>query len=203
MIDPNAAADIADALARTGVALRAGFLAPDLVLGLARESRTAFLAGRFHAAGVGMGETRVLRPDVRGDYIWWFDTPGSEVRRAYLAQMEALRFALNERLFLGLLDYACHFALYPPGGLYQRHVDRFRGDPRRAVSAVLCLNKTWESGWVGNLRLFESERADSPYRDVASQGGTHVCFLGDSVAHEVLPTTHERLSLTGWFRWRT
>jgi SM-20-related protein len=202
VIDPSAAADIADALARTGVAIRAGFLAPDLVLELASESRTAFSAGRFHAARVGMGETRVLRPDVRGDHILWLDTPDSDVRRAYLAQMEALRLALNERLFLGLLDYECHFALYPPGGFYQRHVDRFRGDPRRAVSAVLYLNETWESVWGGNLRLFESERADSPYRDVAPQGGTLVCFLSNSVAHEVLPTTHERLSLTGWFRRR-
>ena len=51
--------------------------------------------------------------------------------------MDSLRQALNASLFLGLEDFECHFALYPPGAYYQKHVDRFRDDDARTVSAVL------------------------------------------------------------------
>ena len=54
--------------------------------------------------------------------------------------MDSLREALNRGLFLGLEDFECHFALYPPGAFYRKHVDRFRDDDRRMVSAVIYLN---------------------------------------------------------------
>ena len=33
---------------------------------------------------------------------------------------------LNRDLFLGLEDFESHFAMYPPGAFYLKHVDRFR-----------------------------------------------------------------------------
>lgn len=194
--------EIAESLARSGVSVTHDWLAPATLGALATEARAAFRAGRFHAAGVGGGEARALRPDVRGDHVLWLDGATSDAQHAYLAQMEAVRSAINERLFLGLFDFECHFAFYPAGSFYQRHVDRFRDDSRRTVSTVLYLNEAWEPGWGGALRLYESERRDAPYRDVVPRGGTLVCFLSDSTSHEVLPTTRERLSLTGWFRRR-
>lgn len=202
MNDASACADIAEALAREGVAIHPDFLVPERVWALAAEARAAFAAGHFHAAGVGGARSRVRRPDIRGDHVLWLDDAASDAQRVYLAQMDALRLAINERLFLGLFDLECHFALYPPGSFYQRHVDRFRDDSRRTVSTVLYLNESWDPSWGGGLRLYASEDADAPWRDVAPQGGTLVCFLSDSTSHEVLPTARERLSLTGWFRRR-
>lgn len=202
MSNPRSLAEVADTLARDGIAVEAGFLKPDLVQALASEAREAFAAGRFHAAGVGGGHTHALRPDIRGDHIWWLDRPASDAQRDYFAQMEALRLAINERQFLGLFDQECHFALYRAGSFYQRHVDRFRGDARRVVSVVLYLNEAWDPKWGGALRIYENEGPQAPFHDVVPLGGTLVCFFSDSVSHEVLPAIRERLSLTGWFRRR-
>ena len=202
MTTPQAPDEVADALARDGIAIAGDFLAPDLVCSLASEARAAIADGRFHAAGVGSGQARTLRPDIRGDHILWLERPQTDAQRDYFARMEALRLAINERLFLGLFDLECHFALYRPGSRYQRHLDRFRGDARRAVSVVLYLNTSWDPAWGGALRVYESEAPQAPFRDIVPLGGTLVCFLSDSVSHEVQPTERERLSLTGWLRRR-
>lgn len=194
--------DIAEALLHQGFAIKKDFIDTDLAASLARDARDAYSAGRFHAAGVGGKTAHALRSDIRGDHILWLDTPVSGAQRDYLARMEALRLAINERLYLGLFDFECHFARYPPGSFYQRHVDRFRDDFRRTVSAVLYLNEIWDPDWGGSLRIYESEAAQASFLDIAPLGGTLVCFRSDSISHEVLMTSRERLSLTGWFRRR-
>lgn len=113
--------------------------------------------------------------------------------------MDGLRQAINQGLFLGLEDFECHFALYPPGAFYKRHLDRFRDDDRRMVSAVLYLNEGWQPEDGGQLRMFlDGDRE----HDVQPRAGTLVVFLSGDVPHEVLPAGRERLSLTGWFRRR-
>jgi SM-20-related protein len=117
----------------------------------------------------------------------------------YLALMDGLRQGLNRELYLGLDDYECHFAWYPPGAFYQKHLDRFRDDDRRAVSAVFYLNPDWQAEQGGALRLY---LADETTRDVQPQAGSLLVFLSADLPHEVLPASRERLSLTGWFRRR-
>ena len=113
--------------------------------------------------------------------------------------MDGLRQALNRGLYLGLEDFECHFALYPPGAFYQKHLDRFRDDDRRTVSAVLYLNDDWQPQDGGELRLYLPDGAE---REVPPLGGSLVLFLSSDFPHEVLPANRERLSLTGWFRRR-
>ena len=113
--------------------------------------------------------------------------------------MDSLRQAINPGLVPGLEDFECHFALYPPGAFYRRHLDRFRDDDRRAVSAVFYLNQDWQPEDGGQLRMF---LADDVEHDVQPQAGCLVVFLSGEVPHEVLPAGRERLSLTGWFRRR-
>ncbi len=108
---------------------------------------------------------------------------------------------INASLFLGLEDFEGHFALYPPGAYYQKHVDRFRDDDARTVSAVLYLNRDWSVEQGGELRMyFPDERT----LDLPPLAGRLVVFLsGEFPEHEVLPASRERLSLTGWFRRRS
>jgi SM-20-related protein len=113
--------------------------------------------------------------------------------------MDSLREAMNRGLFLGLEDFESHFALYPPGAFYLKHVDRFRDDDRRMVSAVVYLNDAWLPEQGGQLRMYLDEGAQY---DVVPIGGCLVVFLSGEVPHEVLPASRERLSLTGWFRRR-
>ena len=106
---------------------------------------------------------------------------------------------MNRRLFLGLEDFESHFALYPPGAFYLRHLDRFRDDDRRMVSAVVYLNQGWLPEHGGHLRMYLDGNVDY---DVLPIGGCLVVFLSGEIPHEVMPATRDRLSLTGWFRRR-
>jgi SM-20-related protein len=124
------------------------------------------------------------------------------VQRVALARFETLRLALNRALQLGLFDFESHFAAYPPGAGYRRHLDRFADHARfaseggRVLSCVLYLNRRWRPEDGGQLRLY---RPDAPALDIPPQGGTLVVFLSDGFEHEVLPARRERLSLAGWF----
>src|ERR1022692_4665701 len=115
---------------------------------------------------------------------------------------DALRLALNETLQLGLFSFEAHYALYPPGASYGRHLDRFRAGADspdvRVISCVIYLTVDWTPADGGVLRIHDGERM----RDVLPLAGKLVCFLSDRFEHEVLPATRERLSLTGWFRRR-
>ncbi|KAF1052240.1 MAG: hypothetical protein GAK43_02029 [Stenotrophomonas maltophilia] len=156
-------------------------------------------AGALSAASIGRGEGQQVREGIRGDRIQWLEAGQAEVCDAFLGAMDALRQALNRSLYLGLEDFECHFALYPPGAFYQKHVDRFRDDDRRTVTAVFYLNEQWQAEDGGALRLY---LPDERTFDLPPLAGTLALFLSGDFPHEVLPAHRERLSLTGWFRRR-
>jgi SM-20-related protein len=191
---------IADAVAGPGWCVAESFVEPELAAALAAQAWAAWLTGAFRAAGTGAGTTPAIRPSVRGDHLLWWDTSqGSSAQLACLDRFEALRLTLNRELQLGLLDFECHFAVYPAGARYGRHLDRFKTDARRTLSCVLYLNADWREDDGGQLRLHLDE---SHSVDVMPRAGTLVTFLSERFEHEVLPATRERLSLAGWFRRR-
>jgi SM-20-related protein len=192
-------APIVDDLAEHGWSLQPLFAPQLLTLELAEECRNRAAQGALAPAAVGRGAQQQIREGVRGDHIQWLEPGQATACDRYLELMDELRQALNQGLYLGLEDYESHFALYPPGACYQKHVDRFRDDDRRAVSAVLYLNQDWQAEQGGALRLY---LADGSNRDVLPQAGSLLLFLSADMPHEVLPATRERLSLTGWFRRR-
>jgi SM-20-related protein len=190
---------IVDDLALRGWSQQNIFLPETLTLELADECRKRAVEGELAPAGVGRGVFQEVREGIRGDRIQWLEAGQVQACDRYLELMDSLRIALNRGLFLGLEDYESHFALYPPGAFYRKHVDRFRDDDRRMVSAVLYLNQSWLPEHGGQLRMYLDD--DVPY-DVQPTGGCLVVFLSGEIPHEVLPSTRERLSLTGWFRRR-
>ena len=190
---------VVDALAGEGWCETEDFLPLDSVRALAMELRATWNAGALRPAGAGTGAGHRLQGDVRGDHIIWLEPPGATAaQRVCLDRFEALRLALNRGLQLGLFDFECHFAVYSPGALYSRHLDRFATDDRRTLSCVLYLNEAWRAEDGGALRLYLPDRN----RDVLPRAGTLVAFLSERFEHEVLPAQRERLSLTGWFRRR-
>ncbi|WP_460417590.1 2OG-Fe(II) oxygenase [Pseudomonas sp. microsymbiont 2] len=190
---------IVDDLATRGWSQQNLFLPDTLARELALECRRRYAEGELNPAGVGRGATQEVREAIRGDQIQWLDPGESEACDRYLAAMDSLRQAINQGLFLGLEDFECHFALYPPGAFYKRHLDRFRDDDRRMVSAVFYLNEGWQPEDGGQLRMFLEDGVE---HDVPPVAGSLVVFLSGDVPHEVLPAGRERLSLTGWFRRR-
>ncbi|MBB1518851.1 2OG-Fe(II) oxygenase [Aquipseudomonas guryensis] len=190
---------IIDDLARQGWSRQTAVLPDSLTHELACECRSRGQNGALNPAGVGRGSALAVREGIRGDQIQWLEAGQQPACDRYLAAMDELRQALNQAFFLGLADYESHFALYPPGAFYQKHLDRFRDDDRRTVSAVFYLNDNWQPEQGGALRIYP---ADGALLDLLPEAGSLVLFMSAELPHEVLPASRERLSLTGWFRRR-
>lgn len=190
---------IIDDLVARGWSQQDAFLPPDLALALAAECRARAAQGDLTPAGIGHGAATAVREQIRGDRIEWLEAGQSAACDHYLQIMETLRLALNRDLYLGLEDYECHFALYPPGAFYHKHLDRFQDDDCRTVSAVMYLNHAWLPQQGGTLRLYPDGQAT---QDIAPLANRLALFMSADMPHEVLPASRDRLSLTGWFRRR-
>jgi len=147
-------------------------------------------------AGIGKSKDKQVNEAIRGDYIRWIDPAAAppEVLR-YLERMRDLMSYLNRSLFLSLKDLEGHMTVYPAGSYYKRHLDQFKADDRRKLSAICYLNNDWKEDEGGQLRMY----LESGPKDVFPLAGRLVCFRSDLIEHEVLPATRPRLSLTGWF----
>ncbi|MEX0883140.1 MAG: 2OG-Fe(II) oxygenase, partial [Cyclobacteriaceae bacterium] len=95
----------------------------DFVVKLLREQKELMHHGQYRLAGVGNGENFAIKPEIRSDKVFWLDkdllTP---LQINYWEIMEELRKAINRRCYLGLKSFEAHFAMYPPGSFYLRHL---------------------------------------------------------------------------------
>jgi len=191
--------DIVDSLVVRGWALKHGFLPVVAIESLLEEARERWLAGRFLRAGVGRGSERQIRADARGDHILWLDESSlTTAQSRYWSEIESLRVGLNRELFLGLVSFEAHYAYYPEGAFYRKHIDRFSDSDERTLSISLYLNPDWKEEEGGQLRLYTGGQEIEIY----PLAGTLVIFKSDTVPHEVAPAKRERFSLTGWFKRR-
>ena len=193
---------IADSLTAQGWMVVDDFFDPELTAALRGDCQMSSGQGDFREAAVGNGERRQTRADVRSDEILWLQQPASsEAQRTCLDCFEQLRLTLNRTLQLGLFEFESHFARYPAGAYYARHIDQFRGNSHRKLSCVLYLNENWKPEEGGELRLYlDGDGAE--FEDVLPLGGRLVVFLSGRFAHEVLPAKRERISIAGWFKTR-
>lgn len=195
---------IADEVALNGYAVVPDFLSSHVVMGLRTDSQILRTSGHMRRAGVGQGARFSQNPDLRGDEIHWLDEHAADAhQRAYFASLESLRQEINRSLSLGLFEFEGHFAVYPAGAYYRKHLDQFQQDNRRSLTCILYLNDSWCEEDGGQLRLYLNGEDPADYRDVFPAGGTLVTFLSSRFWHEVLPATRERMSLTGWYKTRT
>ncbi|MDN3556424.1 2OG-Fe(II) oxygenase [Halomonas maura] len=192
-------AELVDALVDRGWYVGEGFLPETLHRPLFDELAEMARRDALEAAGIGRGTAHHLRRDIRGDAIRWLDRESLGQRR-YLEAMGELQQALNQALFLGLFEYEAHFAQYPPGAFYRRHLDSFRGRANRVISTVGYLNPDWPLDAGGEMVIFAPHDPQREVARVRPEAGTFACFLSDSVPHEVLPTRRSRASIAGWFR---
>lgn len=190
---------IADDLVKRGWSQQDAFLPPELAQELANECRARAAQGALTPAGIGHGAALEVQEQIRGDRIQWLEASQSPACYQYLQIMETLREQLNRTLYLGLDEYECHFALYPPGAFYQKHLDCFHDDDSRTVSVIVYLNEDWLPEYGGALRLYPEQQ---PEQEIAPLSNRLALFLSAGMLHEVLPTHRERLSLTGWFKRR-
>ncbi|MBU0688135.1 MAG: 2OG-Fe(II) oxygenase [Gammaproteobacteria bacterium] len=188
---------IADQLEQTGYIVLAKPLADELLEGLMQRCEDDG-SRRFQTAHVGRGPAKQHIESIRGDVISWMD-PEDSIDRDFLEQMEALRLALNSRLFLGMFDYESHYAIYSKGYGYAKHSDVLQGKKNRILTTVLYLNKDWQPENGGELVVYEPSGENELLR-VQPTFGTMIIFLSESYPHEVLLSHTTRRSIAGWFR---
>ena len=193
---------IIDGILTDGYGMVDNFLAPNEVVMLANRLRERRATGQFRAAGIG-NQTVVVENAIRGDEILWLDeTTATSAERTFLQRVSEFVEYVNQTCYLGLRDYEFHYALYPPGTFYKRHLDQFRSDSRRKLSVICYLNADWQETDGGQLALYLPGPEETSERQItiAPVGGRLVCFESARLEHEVLPATRERLSVTGWLK---
>ena len=193
---------IIDGILTDGYGMMDNFLASDEVTTLANRLRERRAMGQFRAAGIG-NQNIVVENAIRGDEILWIDEKtATSVELTFLQRIGEFVDYVNQTCYLGLRDYEFHYALYPPGTFYKRHLDQFRSDSRRKLSVICYLNTDWHETDGGQLALYlpDSEETSERQITIAPVGGQLVCFESARLEHEVLPATRERLSVTGWLK---
>ena len=169
---------------------------------LLREQTDLLNKGQFKKAAVGKGDQKQVRAEIRSDEVLWMDPSAlSPLQAIFWEKIAELQQVLNRRCFLGLKSFEGHFARYPIGSFYKRHLDQFHAVPHRIVTIILYLNESWTEADGGQLRMyFPQEDGSESIEDVLPLGGRLVVFLSEEIPHEVLPTLKERISITGWLR---
>ena len=203
LADSTAVQQVAVTMGTQGWCVMPDFLSPLLISQLDREVTALWESGEFRHAGVGRGNNFEINPAIRTDHVLWLDKDRqSGAQKIYFDAMEQLRLAINHNVFLGLMEFEAHFAVYPEGSYYKKHLDQFRGIGARTVSAVLYLNDHWREEHGGQLRLYNDPQQPERYVDILPHAGTLVTFLSARYLHEVLPANRPRKSITGWFKKR-
>ena len=195
---------IVDALVACGYAVVPDYIPSEQIVQMRSELERLRASGQMRRAGIGKAAEVSVSDHTRGDFIYWLDDGAPiDAARSYLDRLEALRLSVNQSLALGLFEFEGHYALYPPGAFYRKHLDQFHSDTRRTLTTILYLNENWQESDGGQLRIYPDGNEMERHLDISPVGGTFVTFLSARLWHEVLPATRDRSSITGWFKTRT
>jgi len=189
---------VIDELVGQRVSINPGFFDAELITALYQELVGLEKQEQLRAAHIGKQQQRAQIRDIRGDAIHWINAE-TDAQRRFLAEMTQLQNALNQQLFLGLTELEAHYAHYPPGMGYQKHLDSFQNNNLRRITIVVYLNPDWQKDDGGELEIYDD---DEVIAKVLPLGGTLVCFVSEEIPHKVAITRRERFSIAGWFRVR-
>lgn len=190
-----------DDLAAKGWAQSAELISQDWASNLAHQCQTLHAQGAFTQAAVGHGGTKSVHTQIRGDSTLWLeDCQNPKLQTEISGFLQDLMQELNQGLYLGLKRFESHFALYPPGSGYQKHIDNHHGLSHRRITFVLYLNEGWQTADGGELSLFDPQNPDKKINSIQPQLGNLLLFRSELFPHQVEESFKARKSLTGWFR---
>ena len=194
--------EVVQEISQNGYAIIDDFIDADLVKSLTQHAQSLKQIGAMKKATTGLN--RDTHQEFRGDFIRWIEASEAKPEeQSYLTLMEELKDAINQAFFLGLFELESHFAIYPAGAGYQKHLDQFIGTEDRKITCILYLNEDWQEADGGQLRMYLSPSETKEFIDIAPYSGRLVVFVSSDFLHEVLPAKRERISITGWFRTRS
>ncbi len=198
----NSISTIIENIAQQGYSVIERFISSEEIEAMAKQAKSLQSAGEMLQATTGVA--KLENSTLRGDFIHWMEASNANAAEmVYLNAMTALQQAINQAFFLGLFELESHFAIYPPGAGYQKHLDQFIGKSERKISSILYLNDDWKAEDGGQLRMYLDKNDTTRFIDITPQAGKMVVFLSSDFLHEVLPANRERMSITGWFKVRS
>lgn len=154
----------------------------------------------FKKSAIGNQFTEQIVKTIRGDFISWLDERELNASEdQFFYKIDDFTNYLNRTCFLGIQDREFHYALYPIGTFYKRHLDTFQNDDSRKLSMVCYLNdEDWLPEFGGELAIYKDDETINIY----PLKGRMVVFESQILEHEVKPVQKERLSITGWLKTR-
>jgi SM-20-related protein len=154
----------------------------------------------FKKAAIGNQFNEQIIKSIRGDFISWIDeNNANEAESLFFGKVEDFVQYMNRTCFLGIQDKEFHYALYPEGTFYKKHLDTFQNDSRRKLSIVCYLNEEdWKEEFGGELVIYKENEEIA----ILPMKGRVVIFESQVLEHEVKPVKKERLSITGWLKTR-
>lgn len=167
-------------------------------LALSLKNNLLSLYQEKHLQAAGVGNTEFIQDKrVRGDLLHWLDRQSNDVfELQFFALMDNFIRYLNETCYTGITDYEFHYTLYEAGSFYKRHLDQFKNDQSRQFSMIFYLNENWEKSDGGELCVYVVDQE----LKIAPKMGNCVFFKSSELAHEVLLTNKNRMSITGWLK---
>lgn len=174
-------------------------------VGELRESLlTKFEEDNFKKAAIGNKLNETIVKTIRGDFIHWLnESEPNEAEKVFFKKINSLVDYLNKTCFLGILQKEFHYALYPEGTFYKRHLDTFQNDDRRKLSLVCYLNdEDWKPENGGELVIYKNINGVEVAKNIYPLPGRVVIFESQLLEHEVKPVKTTRLSITGWLKTR-
>ena len=155
---------------------------------------------KFKKAAIGNRTNEEIDKTIRGDFIYWIDEQKrSPAEDMFFTKVNNLIDYLNRTCFLGILQKEFHYAVYPTGTFYKRHLDTFQNDDRRKLSIVCYLNdEDWTVEDGGQLTIYMPYGESETAIDLLPKAGRMVIFESQELEHEVKPVNApERWSITG------
>ncbi|GGZ43286.1 2OG-Fe(II) oxygenase [Mesonia mobilis] len=160
---------------------------------------------QFKKSAIGNKTNELVEKEIRGDFILWLnEAEAGTAENVFFNRVNNLVDYLNKTCFMGILHKEFHYAVYPEGTFYKRHLDTFQNDGRRKLSVVCYLNdETWLEENGGELTIYVDENGEEKAVDLYPFPGRVVIFESQELEHEVQRVKHsKRFSITGWLKTR-
>ena len=120
-----------------GYSICDSFLEPVVVKHLRKHIKVLYAENELKKAAIGNRVNESIEKTIRGDYIQWINERDSNsAEEKFFEAINAFKSYLNATCFMGLLHQEFHYAVYPQGTFYRKHIDTFQNDDRRKLSVV-------------------------------------------------------------------
>lgn len=181
-----------------------GFFSSEEVNALRNSLLEKYKEDEFKKAAIGNRVNETIEKSVRGDFIFWLnESETNAAEKSFFHKINDMISYLNKTCFMGILHKEFHYALYPKGTFYKRHLDTFQNDDRRKLSMVCYLNEeNWQPEYGGELVIYLNENGVETEKTIYPFPGRMVIFESQLLEHEVKPVEQKRLSITGWLKTR-